>query len=89
DGMGKFVVENLVKKLIYADIPFKRARLAIFGFTFNEDCPDTRNTRVIDMVKELSEYGIEPYIIDPVADKEEAKLEYGLEFDDLSKMVNL
>ncbi|ABK90294.1 nucleotide sugar dehydrogenase [Francisella tularensis subsp. novicida] len=89
DGMGKFVVENLVKKLISADIPVKRARVAIFGFTFKEDCPDTRNTRVIDMVKELNEYGIEPYIIDPVADKEEAKHEYGLEFDDLSKMVNL
>ncbi|KYW82702.1 nucleotide sugar dehydrogenase [Francisella hispaniensis] len=89
DGMGKFVVENLVKKLISADIPVKRARVAIFGFTFKEDCPDTRNTRVIDMVKELNEYGIGPYIIDPVADKEEAKHEYGLEFDDLSKMVNL
>ncbi|MBK2110035.1 nucleotide sugar dehydrogenase [Francisella tularensis] len=89
DGMGKFVVENLVKKLISADIPVKRARVAIFGFTFKEDCPDTRNTRVIDIVKELNEYGIEPYIIDPVADKEEAKHEYGLEFDDLSKMVNL
>ncbi|APC91094.1 MULTISPECIES: nucleotide sugar dehydrogenase [Francisella] len=89
DGMGKFVVENLVKKLISADIPVKRARVAILGFTFKEDCPDTRNTRVIDMVKELNEYGIEPYIIDPVADKEEAKHEYGLEFDNLDKMVNL
>ncbi|MDE4980445.1 nucleotide sugar dehydrogenase, partial [Francisella tularensis subsp. holarctica] len=79
--MVKFVVENLVKKLISEDIPVKRARVAIFVFTFKEDCPDTRNNRVIDIVTALIEYGIEPYIIDPVSDKEEAKHEYGLEFD--------
>jgi len=89
DGMGKFVVENLVKKLISADIPVKKAKVAIFGFTFKEDCPDTRNTRVIDMVEELNEYGISPYIIDTVADKEEAKHEYGLEFDNLSDISEL
>lgn len=89
DGMGKFVIENLVKKLISADIPVKQAKVAIFGFTFKEDCPDTRNTRVIDMVDELNEYGISPYIIDPVADKEEAKHEYGLEFDNLEDVSEL
>ncbi|QIW09651.1 nucleotide sugar dehydrogenase [Francisella sp. LA112445] len=89
DGMGKFVIENLVKKIISADIPVKKAKVAIFGFTFKEDCPDTRNTRVIDMVDELNEYGITPYIIDPVADKEEAKHEYGLEFDNLKDVSNL
>lgn len=89
DGMGKFVIENLVKRLISAEIPVKKAKVAIFGFTFKEDCPDTRNTRVIDMVDELNEYGINPYIIDPVADKEEAKYEYGLEFDNLKSISNL
>ena len=80
DDMGKYVVESLVKKLIQADIPVKSAKVAILGFTFKENCPDTRNTRIIDIVEELKEYGITPVIADPVADKDEAKHEYGMEF---------
>jgi len=80
DDMGKYVAESLVKNLIKADIPVKGARVAIFGFTFKENCPDTRNTKVIDIVKELREYGIEPLITDPVADAKEAEREYGIAF---------
>lgn len=83
DGMGKFVVENLVKKLIAADISVKNSKVAILGFTFKEDCPDTRNTKVIDIVNELAEYGVTPQIVDPVADSDEAKHEYSLEFDSI------
>lgn len=79
DEMGKYVAENIVKKLIEADIPVKNAAVAIFGFTFKENCPDTRNTRVIDIVRELREYGIEAVISDPVADACEAGKEYGVE----------
>lgn len=89
DDMGRYVVENLVKKLIKADVPVKDARVAILGFTFKENCPDTRNTRVIDIVNELKEYGITPLIADPQADVEEAKREYGIEFvsiDDIRDM---
>ena len=89
DGMGKFVVENLVKKLIVADISVKNAKVAIFGFTFKEDCPDTRNTKVIDIVNELAEYGITPQIVDPVADSDEAKHEYGLEFDSMADITGV
>ena len=64
DDMGKYVAENVVKNLIKADIPVKTARVAILGFTFKENCPDTRNTKVIDIVNELREYGIEPVIVD-------------------------
>lgn len=78
DDMGKYVAESLIKNLIKADIPVKNARVAILGFTFKENCPDTRNTKVIDIVKELREYGIEPMITDPVADKAEAEREYGV-----------
>ncbi len=89
DDMGKYVVENLIKNLIKADVPVKDARVAILGFTFKENCPDTRNTRVIDIVNELKEYGISPMIADPEADGEEAKHEYGIVFDsveDIKKM---
>ena len=84
DDMGKYVAENVVKNLIKADKAVKEAKVAILGFTFKENCPDTRNTKVIDIVKELREYGIEPVIADPAADADEAKRLYGIEFADIS-----
>ena len=89
DDMGKYVVENLVKQLIKADIQVKGAKVAIFGFTFKENCPDTRNTRVIDIVEELKEYGIVPKIVDPVADSKEAMHEYGIEFDKMESVEKI
>ncbi|MBQ2944487.1 MAG: nucleotide sugar dehydrogenase [Ruminococcus sp.] len=89
DDMGKYVVESLVKKLIQADVNVKSAKVAILGFTFKENCPDTRNTRIIDIVNELKEYGITPVIADPVADKEEAKHEYGIQFTDISTVKDM
>ena len=83
DDMGKYVVENLVKNLIKANVPVKDAKVAILGFTFKENCPDTRNTRVIDIVNELKEYGISPMIADPEADAEEANHEYGITFNSI------
>lgn len=80
DDMGKYVAENCVKKLIEADKTVKGAKVAILGFTFKENCPDTRNTKIIDIVNELREYGIEPIIADPVADSSEAKRLYGIDF---------
>ena len=81
DDMGKYVAENCVKNLIIgAGKNVKDANVAILGFTFKENCPDTRNTRVIDIVHELQEYGINPVIADPVADAAEAKRLYGIEF---------
>jgi UDP-N-acetyl-D-galactosamine dehydrogenase len=89
DDMGKYVVENLIKNLIKADVPVKDAKVAILGFTFKENCPDTRNTRVIDIVNELKEYGLKPMIADPEADAEEAKHEYGIEFDLIEDIKNM
>lgn len=80
DDMGRYVAESVVKKLIQADVNVKAARVAILGFTFKENCPDTRNTKVIDIVRELQEYGIDPVITDPVADTREAGREYGVTF---------
>lgn len=86
DDMGRYVAENVVKNLIKADKTVKGARVAILGFTFKENCPDARNTKVFDVVKELREYGIEPIVADPVADAEEARALYGVEFVDLSEV---
>jgi len=89
DDMGKYVVENIIKQLIKADVNVKRANVAILGFTFKENCPDTRNTRVIDIYNELGEYGITPIVIDPQADKIEALHEYGIEFSELKDIKNM
>ena len=86
DDMGRYVARSVVKKLIEADKAVKNARVAILGVTFKENCPDTRNSKVIDIVRELEEYGIKPFVVDPEADAEEAKRLYGL---DLSRMEDL
>lgn len=85
DDMGKYVAETVVKNLIAVDKAVKGAKVAILGFTFKENCPDTRNTKVIDIVKELKEYGIQPLLTDPVADAAEAKRLYGVDFVDMAE----
>ena len=80
DDMGKYCAENLVKQLIKADVPVKNAKVAILGFTFKENCPDTRNTKIIDIYNELREYGISAVITDLTADADEARRLYGVEF---------
>ncbi len=89
DDMGRYVAENVVKNLIKADKPVRNAKIAILGFTFKEDCPDTRNTKVIDIVKELQDYGIKPFIADPFADQEEAEKLYGIVFTDIAAMEGM
>lgn len=89
DDMGKYVAENLIKSLIKTDVAIKDAKVAILGFTFKENCPDTRNTRVVDIYKELHEYGIEPLIADPIADAEEAKREYDINIVSLNAITNM
>lgn len=86
DDMGKYVAENIVKNLIATDKAVKSAKVAILGFTFKENCPDTRNTKIIDIVNELREYGIEPLIADPTADAGEAQRLYGVKFVDIDTM---
>ena len=78
DGMGKYVAENAVKKMAACGKSVKGSRVAILGITFKENCPDVRNSKVVDIVNELREYGIEPLVCDPVADAKEAKRLYGV-----------
>lgn len=89
DDMGKYVAESMVKNLIKADIPVKHAKVAILGFTFKENCPDTRNTKVIDIYKELGEYGITPVVVDPAADADEAKRLYGITFETMDAVKDM
>jgi UDP-N-acetyl-D-galactosamine dehydrogenase len=78
DGMGKFIADAIIKKLINADILIKQAKVSILGLTFKENVPDIRNTKVFDIIQELKKYGVNPMIVDPYADKEEVKHEYNL-----------
>jgi UDP-N-acetyl-D-galactosamine dehydrogenase len=78
DGMGKYVAGEVVKIMVKKDIKVKDSKALILGFTFKEDCPDVRNTKVIDIVRELETYGIEVIIHDPWADENEVLREYGI-----------
>lgn len=86
DGVAKYVVENTVKSLIKANKRVKGAKVAVLGVTFKEDCPDTRNTKVIDIINGLKEYEINPIIVDPVADKNEFEEEYGYTLEEVDNI---
>ena len=79
DGMGKFVAEQTVKQMIRNGSCVRGAEVTVLGLTFKENCPDLRNSRVIDVIRELESYGVEVHVHDPVADKEEALHEYAIE----------
>ncbi|MNM90323.1 UDP-N-acetyl-D-glucosamine 6-dehydrogenase [compost metagenome] len=89
DGMGKFIAQHIVKTLVRQQIDFKSAGIGILGLSFKEDCPDIRNSKVIDIVRELQDYGISPLIADPLVDSAQAYHEYGIELSELSDMRNL
>ena len=78
DGMGKFIAEQTIKQLIAADRSIKGARVNVLGLTFKENCGDLRNSKVIDIIRELESYGVEIAVTDPQAEAEEAMHEYGV-----------
>ena len=79
NSMGGFVADAVIKSLIQADLNVRHANIYVFGITFKEDCPDIRNSRAFDVLKRLAEYGIQTKVVDPVADKKEAKREFGID----------
>ncbi len=86
DGMGKFVAEQTVKQMIVAGSSIKGANVVVLGLTFKENCPDLRNSKVIDVIRELESYGCRVHVHDPVAEADEAVHEYGVRlvaWDDL------
>ncbi len=78
DGMGKYVAEQTIKQMIAADLSVKGANVIVLGMTFKENCPDVRNSKVIDVVRELKSFGVNVLIHDPVADSAECEHEYGV-----------
>lgn len=78
DGMGKFVAEQTIKQMVGAGRPVKDGNIILLGLTFKEDCPDLRNSRVIDVIKELESYGAHVHVHDPIPAAHEAEEEYGV-----------
>lgn len=78
DSMGQYVAAEVVKLMLQNDIKVKGAKILILGITFKENCPDVRNTKVVDVIKSLKEYGVEVTVFDPLANPSEVKHEYGL-----------
>lgn len=85
DDMGKYIAEQTVKHLILADKTVKNARVLVLGITFKENVSDIRNSRVIDVIHELQDYGVGVTIVDPHADPEEVRQEYGVELAEYSR----
>ncbi|MTI46837.1 MAG: nucleotide sugar dehydrogenase [Firmicutes bacterium] len=89
DDMGKYVAENTVKKMIKLNKQINGSKVAVFGITFKENCPDVRNTKVVDVIKELEEYGIEVNVVDPVADKEDLWHEYRINLCEIEEIKDM
>lgn len=86
DDMARYVAESAVKQMIKASIPVKGAKVAILGFSFKENCPDTRNTKIINIKEELEDYGVQVTLCDPQADHAEAYDHYGVDFVDFADL---
>jgi UDP-N-acetyl-D-galactosamine dehydrogenase len=86
DSMGKYVAEQTIKQMIAADLPVKGANVLVLGMTFKENCPDLRNSKVIDVIRELSTYGVTVHVHDPIADSSECQHEYGVQLTPWDKL---
>jgi len=89
DEMGKFIAEKTVKKLIHSEKAVKGATVLLMGLTFKEDCPDLRNSKVVDIYNELKDYGVNVLVTDPIACKIAAKKEYNIDLVDLDTVKNV
>ena len=86
DGMGKFIAEKTIKLMIKAGLSIKGAKVNVLGLTFKENCPDLRNSRVPDIINELKSYGIEVHVHDSLAEKSEARHEYGVDLENWDEL---
>lgn len=89
DGMGAFVADAAIKEMVLAGKSPKTAKVAIFGLTFKENCPDTRNSKVEDIIVRLKEYGIDPIVVDPWASQRDAMHEYGVTLTPMEEIADL
>ena len=86
DGMGKYIAEQTVKQMTCAGLAITNADITVLGLTFKEDCPDLRNSKVIDIIRELQSYGVRVHVHDPLADADEAMHEYGVTLTPWNKL---
>ena len=86
DGMGRFVAEAAIKQMVQVGKAPKKSKVVILGLTFKENCPDTRNSKVDDIIKHLATYGIEPTVVDPWASEADAMHEYGVHLTPLGEV---
>jgi len=86
--MGAFIADAAIKKMILAGKIVRNAKVVIMGLTFKENCPDTRNSKVVDIIDRLKEYGVNPIVIDPWASEKDALREYGLELKTMKDAVD-
>ena len=89
DGMGQFVADAAIKQMILAGKTIKKAKVAILGLTFKENCPDTRNSKVKDIINRLNEFSVNPIVVDAWADEKEVKIEYGVSINKIESICNL
>lgn len=89
DSMGKYVADAAIKQIIKAGKAPKKCKVVILGLTFKENCPDTRNSKVDDIIKQLNEYGVEPLVVDPWASERDAMHEYGVTLTNLDEVQNV
>ena len=89
DGMGKYVAQQVIKQLVRLKKPAGQFKVGIMGVTYKENCSDLRNSKVIDIIHELEDYGISPVVVDPLVDRQQLQKEYGVELSDMSAMTEL
>jgi UDP-N-acetyl-D-galactosamine dehydrogenase len=86
DSMGKFIAQRTVKEMIHAGHNILGGTVTVLGLTFKENCPDLRNSKVIDIIRELEDYGVTVQVHDPLADPDEARHEYGITLTPLEQL---
>ena len=86
DGMGEYIAEKTIKAMIARNIPVRGAKVGVLGLSFKENCPDVRNTRVVDILEELHSYSISTLVVDPVANEAAAQQEYGIKLADYTDL---
>jgi UDP-N-acetyl-D-glucosamine/UDP-N-acetyl-D-galactosamine dehydrogenase len=88
DSMASFVAKSTIKLMIQQGIDVSKARIGVLGMTFKENCPDIRNSKVVDIICELQEYGVEVVVMDPHADAEEVQQEHGVILQDVNDITS-
>ena len=88
DGMGEFIADRAIQKMIEAGQAPKKSKVVILGLTFKENCPDVRNSKVDDVIKQLNKYGIMPVVVDPWANPKDVKREYGVDLTKLEEVAD-